>query len=522
MSTNALCALYLRSSKDRHEVSIPSQRVELLALAAKHGLSPAAEFSDAVERADDWQRPGFAALMREVEHGKPEWRTLLVLDAARLARSDEYLAAYFRYQCQKRGIRIIFQKFPSVNPMQDLMVQTMDQLFSKVHSMISREKGLAGMAENVRQGYRAGGVAPCGYSLEHVRTGGMRDGVAVAKSRLVSNADAPAIAAYLKARAQGLPARQSAREAGLKLSPSSLVDVEWRALTYAGSTVWNQTRGREVGGGYREGTKRRPRTEWHVQPETHEPLITSEEAEQILGRLEERKSMRVRGDAYLLSGILQAPGGARWHGDQGYYRCGRRRMKAATLERQVLEQLGSELTTEAIVKQATALARAAAAPGKLDAELRTMRRQADDTERMIGRVRNVMTTMDKPEAMAPKLVELTEKKKTLEVQLAAIAGQVAGNRVMRMITEDDVREALGNLTAHLGSLGRGELKSRLRVLLAKIVVNPDDLSARIHYAIPAATGVSVASPRGAVAKPAAIPAIQIRRQLVLTGFRRAA
>jgi len=518
MSTN-LCALYCRSSKDRHDVSIDAQRAELRALAGKHGLTPVAEYTDAVERADDWHRPGFAALLRDVEHGKPEWRTLLVLDASRLARTDDYLAAYFRYQCQKRGIRIVFSKFPPINPMQDLMVQTMDQLFSKVHSMISREKGLAGMAENVRAGWRAGGIAPHGYNLEKVATGAVRDGAAVTKSRLAPNADAPAIAAYLKARATGIPGRQAARAAGLRLSPGSLIDVEWRALTYAGNTVWNQTRSRSAGAaGYQAGTKRRPRAEWHIQPGTHAALIGAEEAEKILARLEQKKSMRWRGDAYLLSGLLVDGTGRRWHGDQGYYRCGRRRLKAEALERQIVDHLGRELATDAIVQQTLRLARKAARPGARDAELKSLQRQAAELERKIGRVRLVMTEMAKPAAMAPQLEQLVDQKRAIDEQTATLSGELDAHRVMRMVTEDDVRHVLANLTDSLATLDRTHVKARLRALLHKIVVDPADLTTRIHYAIPAGAGDSVASPRCSDGKPA----FRIVRPLRLVGFRRAA
>ena len=80
--------------------------------------------------------------------------------------------------------------------------------------------------------------------------------------------------------------------------------------------------------------------------------------------------------------------------------------------------------------------------------------------------------------------------------MAAVGSQVADAKVMRMITEDDVRAFLGNFVENLKSFDRAEVKARLRMLLAKIEVNPADLSTRLHYAIPAATGVSVASPRG--------------------------
>lgn len=47
--------------------------------------------------------------------------------------------------------------------------------------------------------------------------------------------------------------------------------------------------------------------------------------------------MYMRGGAYLLSGLLVDPkSGKRWHGDQGFYRCGRRRLSAANLEQQIL------------------------------------------------------------------------------------------------------------------------------------------------------------------------------------------
>jgi hypothetical protein len=60
---------------------------------------------------------------------------------------------------------------------------------------------------------------------------------------------------------------------------------------------------------------------------------------------------------------------------------------------------------------------------------------------------------------------------------------------MRMITEDDVRSFLGNFVENLKSFDRAEVKARLRMLLAKIEVDPADLNTRLHYAIPAATGV---------------------------------
>ena len=50
-----------------------------------------------------------------------------------------------------------------------------------------------------------------------------------------------------------------------------------------------------------------------------------------------------------------------------------------------------------------------------------------------------------------------------------------------------MRAFLGNFVENLKSFDRTEVKARLRMLLAKIELNPADLST-LHYAIPAAPG----------------------------------
>src|SRR5690606_12699264 len=168
--------------------------------------------------------------------------------------------------------------------------------------------------------YRAGGRAPRGYRLRRVTTGAVRDGEAVSKSVLEPSEDAPLIARYLKARAQGMPRTHAAAEAGLTLSPSSLIGIEWNALTYAGHTVWNQTNER-THDGYKGGQKRKPRSEWVVQEGTHPALISQQEAEALLTRLESSDSGNRVPEAksgasdYLLTGLLMAPDGRMWRGD---------------------------------------------------------------------------------------------------------------------------------------------------------------------------------------------------------------
>lgn len=64
----ATAALYLRSSKDRADVSPDAQRRALLELAKSRELTVIEEFVDAAESGKDEDRPGFQRLVRAVRN----------------------------------------------------------------------------------------------------------------------------------------------------------------------------------------------------------------------------------------------------------------------------------------------------------------------------------------------------------------------------------------------------------------------------------------------------------------------
>ncbi len=66
-------ALYLRSSKDRHDVSVASQGRELRNHATEVGDIIVAEFSDRVESAKTDDRPGFQSMITHVKQKKREF-----------------------------------------------------------------------------------------------------------------------------------------------------------------------------------------------------------------------------------------------------------------------------------------------------------------------------------------------------------------------------------------------------------------------------------------------------------------
>jgi len=316
-------ALYCRSSKDRSDVSIATQRRELQALALAKGLSIVESFEDAVESGKTEDRPAFQELARAIKNRNRGWRYLLCLDTSRLAR-NRYIAQWIKRECERHGVEILYAKLPETDPVTAIILESVFEGIDEWHSAMSREKGLAGMRENIRNGWRAGGRAPTGYVLKYESTGAMREGLPVTKSKLVRSADADAISAYLQQRANGVPRAKLIRDLNLSWTSTTLIDIEWNALVYAGHTVWNRHTEKKSRGTGR--ARRRPRSEWVIEKNTHEALITEAQAEAILAQLEtsvvgqavSRAKSAVGG--YLLSGLLYTSDGRKWVGSGPHYR----------------------------------------------------------------------------------------------------------------------------------------------------------------------------------------------------------
>ena len=490
-------ALYLRSSKDRHDVSPAAQKRELTELAKSRNLAVIEVFQDSEERADDERRPGFQALLASLKRPERAWNHLLVMDTARIARNNQHLASVFNWECEKRGVKVLYSKIPETNTIMDVVIRQVIRAFDQLHSLMSKEKGLGGMAENVRQGWRAGGRAPRGYRLEHVATGAMRDGSPVTKSRLMPSPDAHKVKDFLEARAAGVSRRQAAAEAGLEgLLDSTLIGMEWNALTYAGHTVWNVHAERINGGGYKGGAKRRPRAEWVIQYDTHEGLIGTEAAEAILARLDtgRAKKYRTRAD-YLLSGLLVTPEGVPWHGNgDGTYRPAKgRRIAQAAIEGAVVATIRQDLVSDAFVRQLVAEARRMSAPPP-DERLKPLRDQVADIDFKIRRLTELLPQIETPRPLLEKIGQLEQQREGLAVDLSALENEQRAAEVLRAIGEKDVKTLLASLADNLQAIDREALKEMIGGMLEKVELCPTTFQARLHYRF--AAGDLLASPRG--------------------------
>lgn len=498
-------ATYLRSSKDRSDVSIDAQRRELAKLATQRGFLIVRELIDVVESAKDEHRPGFQQLLRELKSPDRQWQVLLLVDTSRLSR-NQYIAQVFKHEADKRGVKIIYSKLPESNPIVDMMLLSIMRAFDEMHSMMSREKGLSGMAENVEQGYRAGGRAPLGYQLQHFATGAIRDGSPVTKSKLAPSPEAPWVAHYLKQRAAGIKRSVLVRADLLPpIAATSLVGMEWNALTYAGHTVWN-VHNEHARGGYKGGVKRRPRSEWVIKYDTHDRLISTEEAEIILRGLEtsSRGGRRRTRATYLLTGLLVTPEGAAWHGDGNgkYYRVGKgRKVRAEDVDQAVLRKMLQDLNSPRFIAALTRQARKQSGPAEEYGEITLLKDSMLAINAKVTKLASLVAEMERPRPLLEKISEMEGERDALQSRIRALEQQAASAQIFAAITEDDVRSILTGLAQSCEALDREQLKDFLAGLLESVVLNATDLTCRICYKIPAIRGDRMASPRGCGAIP---------------------
>lgn len=492
-------ALYCRSSKDRSDVSIDSQRRELQRLATDRGLAVVQEYLDVVESAKGEQRPGFQQLLRDLKSPGRQWDALLMVDTSRLSRR-RYVAQVFKHEARKRNVEIIYSKVPEVDPITNVVLEAVFEAFDEVHSLMSKEKGLAGMAENIRQGFRAGGRAPRGYRLRAVSTGAVRDGELVSKSVLELSTESTIVARYLKGRAGGRSREALRQELGIKWPDTSLVGMEWNALTYAGHTVWNVHNEYLPGEGYKGGEKRRARDEWMIQRETHPALITDEEAEAIVAQLEASKCKRIyRGKSpYLLAGLLKTPAGDPWHGDSAdQYRArpshGRgRRILKKKIEDVIVGQVLADMQSREFVQQLTAEARRFVLAQAEDpaAELR---QRIQEITNQIGKATDLVLKAAHPEPLLRKVDELESQRKVMAVEIERLEHDYQIAMMMREVTEEQVSKLLATVVAELRESQPATMKDVLNGLLEQITLDPASLECRIHYRI-GLSGDLMASP----------------------------
>ncbi|MFK7958739.1 MAG: hypothetical protein AB8B96_21785, partial [Lysobacterales bacterium] len=187
--------------------------------------------------------------------------------------------------------------------------------------------------------------------------------------------------------------------------------------------VWNVHNEFHRGSGYRGQSKRRPRADWMIKRDTHEALISDEEAEALLAKLQNnpwKKSGRSTAD-YLLTGLLKTPSGGRWFGNGGkHYRTKEKAVKGAwvplqELERAVLKTIASDLSDAKKIAQLTESARILAKKLEKQHVGSAQRKRLVVLEKHISKAMELVLEFESPAPVIRKIAEMEAERDELRV-----------------------------------------------------------------------------------------------------------
>lgn len=160
-------ALYERLSRDDEQAgesnSIQNQKKYLEEYARQHGLRNIRHFYDDGYSGTNFNRPGFAALLEEVEAGRVE--TLVVKDLSRFGRNYLQVGYYTEILFPKKGVRFIAinNNVDSATPQDNdftPFLNIMNEWYAKDTSNKIKSIFLSRMSD----GKRCSGSIPYGYN----------------------------------------------------------------------------------------------------------------------------------------------------------------------------------------------------------------------------------------------------------------------------------------------------------------------------------------------------------------------
>jgi DNA invertase Pin-like site-specific DNA recombinase len=286
-------AFYSRSSKDAHDVSCDSQFREFESLAEKAGEIVVERRSESAVSHFDAQ--GFMELINLAKQKPRPFDKVYVWDTSRISR-DQITQAVLIREMERAGVEVFFVKLPTTNnEMVNMLLRAIYGVFDQLHSMKSAQDAKRGMKENIMQGYRAGGPAPYGYRLIHTEKGTNKRGEPISKSRLEPDPEKAAVVKEVFQRvADGESRGAIARDFTERGVPRSRGGTRWdtNAVTlilnnsdaYLGKATWNRSGDRERRRRNPNAEKVRPETEWVVNENAHEPIISEELAQRVQAR----------------------------------------------------------------------------------------------------------------------------------------------------------------------------------------------------------------------------------------------
>ena len=139
-----ITALYERLSRDDEQVgesnSIQNQKMYLEEYARQHGMRNIRHFSDDGYSGTNFNRPGFNALLEEIEAGHVA--VLIVKDLSRFGRNYLQVGYYTEVVFPKKGIRFIAinNSVDSANPSDNDLTMTNEELNTRLYEKMFAEQ----------------------------------------------------------------------------------------------------------------------------------------------------------------------------------------------------------------------------------------------------------------------------------------------------------------------------------------------------------------------------------------------
>ena len=161
-----ITALYERLSRDDEQSgesnSIQNQKKYLEEYARQHGLRNIRHYYDDGYSGTNFNRPGFAALLEEIEAGRVE--TLVVKDLSRFGRNYLQVAYYTEILFPKKGVRFIAinNNVDSATP-QDNDFTPFLNIMNEWYAKDTSNKIKAIFKSRMKDGMRCSGSIPYGY-----------------------------------------------------------------------------------------------------------------------------------------------------------------------------------------------------------------------------------------------------------------------------------------------------------------------------------------------------------------------
>ncbi len=516
-------AIYVRSSKDRKDVACEAQERQLREFIPK-GEAVYRVFCDKALSSTRDVRPEFDEMVSLAMSKQSPFSKIYCLDTSRFGRDQHQTQSYLWALRKKYGIDVIFINMPQTNSYLDPVFETIMSAFDELHSQQSKVKGVASMKQNVRSGYRAGGRPPYGYQLKEVEVAKHRSGKPIIKTILEPNPETAQYAKeFFERRAKYEGKKSILDDFYVRNIPSPSGNRQWTTHSaksiednievYLGTTIFNRhnERIKEKGklNGYLHGKKYKPKNEWVIAENTHEPLITEDTANII----REMKKKRIREapntakKVYALSGIMKCGVcGTNYNGDRYIYKCNSRTMfgikchnndiSQNTAEDAIFTLVSQKILNFKNVKGVIDRVKERFQNGKSDVQPleKSLAKIEKEQERLMDLYSRGLVEI---EDIEPRLASIKDQKKAVKKN---IAHQKASQGAFE-VSDDDIRYVIENFKEQVSHADAKTRKSAVLALFQEICIFPKEGAPwerilEIKGSCLPLTRVSVASPRG--------------------------